>query len=67
MGLTSCSTSVYHARTAVERGELGAKSMVLVVEACETITCPPEYAEGRTMNTVANIPLDFCVLKGGEV
>jgi hypothetical protein len=65
--LTSCLTSVYHAKTAVERSELGAKLIVLVVEACETITCPPVYAEGRIITTVANIPLAFWVLKDEDV
>jgi len=37
-GLTSCLTSVYHARRAVESKELGEKSIVFVVEECETIT-----------------------------
>jgi len=43
--------------------ESSEKSMVLLVEACETTTWPPVYAEGRMTITVANIPSAFCVLR----
>lgn len=41
--------------------------MVLVCDACNTVTWPPVYVEGSNMTAMASIPAVFSVLENEQV